>query len=311
VSLLNKRLSLSQGKLEKWEESFIPEKDIFFLREQDNDIIPEFGANSLVFTFEEFMNHSTYTSISYASSYTYWTLSKDIEKVIVLPDRVFATLKDHIKKQVLQIQQQVGRGLIFEAKLFEGIVREPATSMLAPFQFVSEDRLYYALQKEVWDQLPKSLKSDILNRLALVYDKPGEWDPYKPTLSITNSYANTYPNTHGPNCLSSTLYCAASQAVGVTLDWMIQEWVHPATFMNGLTQLGYYEVPLSKDAIFPSDILIWRDDQGIIKHASFHIDKHYFFNKNGQTFFNPWKIIHIRELDEEWGHYQVHVYRKS
>jgi hypothetical protein len=308
---LNKRLSLSQGKLEKWEEAFIPEKDLFFLREEDDDILPEFGVNCLVFSFEEFIKHPTYADNSYNSSYTFWTLSKDIKKVIVAPENVFASLKDSIKQRILQIQQQVGRGLIFEAHHFEGILREPATSMLAPFQFMSDNRIFYALQKEIWNQLPKSLKSDILNRIALKYDEPGEKDPYKPTLSILNSYVNTYPNAHGPNCLSATLYCATSQAAGVSLDWMIDEWVHPATFMNGLTQLGYNKVPLSKDAIFPFDILIWRDDQERIKHASFHIDKHYFFNKNGQTFFNPWKIIHIRELDEEWSHYQVHVYRKS
>lgn len=308
---LNKRLSLSQGKLEKWEESFIPEKDLFFLRNEDEDLLPEFGVNCLVFSFEEFMNHPTYTDISYASSYTYWTLRKEkIKKVIVAPKEVFSSLTSAIKTRVLQTQQEVGRGLILEAEHFEGILREPATSMLASFQFLSDNRIYYALQKEVWDQLPKSLKSDILNRMALKYDEPGERDPYKPTIDIINSYVNTYPNSHGPNCFSSTLYCAASQATGFSLDWMIQEWVHPTTFMNGLKQLGYKEIPLAKDAIFPHDVLVWKNKEEKILHASFHIDQHYFFNKNGQTFFNPWKTIHVRELDEEWGHNQVHVYRK-
>ena len=304
------RLSLSQGKLEKWEEAFIPEKDLFFLREQDEDIIMEFGVNCLNFTYEEFLKHPDYINNSYNSSYTYWTLSKDIKKVIVTPANVFLTLKDSVKQRVLKIQQQVGRGLIFEARHFEGILREPATSMLAPYQFISGNYVYYALQKEVWSQLPKSLKSDILVRIALKYDLPGEKDTTKPTLPIINSYVNTYPNSHGPNCFSSTLYCATSQHAGMKLDWLIQEWVHPQTFLNGLKQLGYIEIPLAKDALFPHDILLWRDKEERLMHASYHIDQHYFFNKNGQTFFNPWKIIHVRELDEEWGHYEVHVYRK-
>lgn len=308
---MSKQLSLSQGKLEKWEESFIPEKDLFFIREEDKDILPEFGINCLVFSYEEFMKHPTYADISFNSSYTYWTLSKDIKKVIVVPENVFSTLKDSVKQRILQIQQQVGRGLIFEARHFDGILREPATSLLAPYQFISDNKVFYGLQREVWNQLPKSLKSDILNRIALKYDEPGEKNPYKPTLSITNSYVNTYPNGHGPNCFSSTLYCAASLVAGMPLDWMIQEWVHPATFKNGLEQLGYKEIPLAKDALFPHDILVWKNKEERILHASFHIDQHYFFNKNGQTFFNPWKIIHVRELDEEWGHYQVQVYRKA
>lgn len=302
-------LNLSQGKLEKWEESFMPEKDLFFLREEDNDILPEFGVNCLIFSYEEFMKHPTYTSVSYRSAYTYWTLN-DIKKVVVAPANVFMTLKDSVQQRVLQVQQQVGRGLIYETRYFEGILREPATSKLAPYQFVSDNKVYYALQKEVWNQLPKSLKSDFLNRIALKYDSPGEKDSIKPTLSIINSYVNTYPNSHGPNCFSSTLYCAASQTAGMKLDWMIQEWIHPMTFMNGLKQLGYREIPLVKDALFPHDILIWKDKEERVIHASFHIDQHFFFNKNGQTFFNPWKTIHVRELDEEWGHFQVYVYRK-
>lgn len=303
-------LNLSRGKLEKWEESFIPEKDLFFLREQDDDILPDFGVNCLIFSYEEFMKHPDYISNTYNSSYTYWTISKDVKKVIVAPANVFLTLKSSVQQRVLRIQQQVGRGLIFEARHFEGILREPATSMLAPYQFVNDNHVFYALQKEVWNKLPKSLKSDILNRIALKYDTPGEKDSTKPTLSIINSYVNTYPNSHGPNCFSATLYCATSLAAGIKLDWMIQEWIHPITFINGLKQLGYRDIPLAKDALFPHDILIWKDKEERIIHASFHIDQHFFFNKNGQTFFNPWKTIHVRELDEEWGHCQVSVYRK-
>lgn len=307
---MSKRINLSQGKLQKWEESFIPEKDIFFLREQDEHLIKEFGNNCLLFSKEEFSNHPTYAAISYASSYTYWTLTEDITTVVVLPHRVFPSLNDSVKKAVLTIQHEVGRGLIFESHYFDGILREPAKSLLAPYEFVSDNQQYIAIQKEVWNQLPKSLKSDLLNRIAYDYDTPGIFDPYVPTESMTSTYVNTYPNEHGPNCLSSTLFVAASISSGTLLDWIIKEWVHPTTFMNGLKQLGYKESPLSEDAMFPHDILVWRDKQDRIVHASFHIDKHYFFNKNGQTFFNPWKTVHMRELEEEWGKHSVKVYRK-
>lgn len=308
--LVSKRINLSQGKLEKWEESFIPEKDLFFFREQDQHLVKELGINCLIFSREEFLWHPKYADISYSSSYTYWTLDSDITTVVVLPHRVFPTISDSIKNQILVVQQQVGRGLIFEARYFDGILREPAKSLLAPYEFISENRSFIALQKEVWSKLPKSLKSDLLNRIALDYDAPGERDPYIPVESITSSYVNTYPNEHGANCLSSTLFFAASIEAGVTHDWIMREWVHPVTFFNGITRLGYKEVPLAKDAVFPHDILIWKDSNGRIIHASIHVDKHYFFNKNGQTFFNPWKMVHMRELEDEWGSHTVHVYRK-
>lgn len=307
---MSKRINLSQGKLEKWEASFVPEKDIFFLREEDKHLIKEFGVNCLLFSKEEFMNHPTYKSVHYASSYTYWTLNGDYSTVVVLPHRVFPVLKDSIKTAILQIQKEIGRGLIFEARYFDGILREPAKTLLAPYEFVSNDRIYIALQKEVWTQLPKSLKSDLLNRIAFDYDMPGVFDPYVPSESVTSTYVNTYPNEHGANCFSSTLFVAASNEAGFPLDWIMKEWVHPTTFMNGLTQLGYKEVPLLRDALFPRDIVIWRNDQNRIVHASFHINQHYFFNKNGQTFFNPWKSVHMRELEEQWSDYTISVYRK-
>ena len=307
---VNKRIHLSQGKLEKWEESFVPESDLFFFREQDQHLIKEIGINCLIFSREEFMWHPKYAAIAYASSYSFWTLAEDIKTVVVLPHRVFPTLKDSTKIEILQIQKQVGRGLIFEARKFEGILREPAKKQLEPYEFVSNDRQYIAIQKEIWTQLPKSLKSDLLNRIALDHDTPGITDPYVPQESVTSSYVITYPIEHDANSLSSTLYAAASISAGVKLDWIMKEWVHPVTFINGLKQIGYKEAPLSIDAVYPHDILIWKDDQERIVHASFHLDRQYFFNKNGQNFFNPWKVVHMRELEDQWGKHTVHVYRK-
>lgn len=306
---VEKRINLSQGKLQKWEQAFVPEMDLFFFRKQDQHLLMEFGVNCLIFSIEEFLKHPTYTAVSYRTSYSYWSLTEDITTVVVVPQRVFPSIIGAVRNSILQIQRKVGRGLIFEARYFEGILREPAKSLLSPFQFVMNDQQYFAIQKEVWIQLPKSFKSDLLTRIALKYDTPGEFNSLIPTERVTSTYVNAYPNEHGPNCLSSTLFVASSIKQKFTLDWMMKEWIHPITFMNGLAQLGYREIPLSQDAIYPHDILIWTDKQERIVHASFHIDQHYFFNKNGQTFFNPWKIIHMRELEEQWNMYTVKVYR--
>lgn len=49
----------------------------------------------------------------------------------------------------------------------------------------------------------------------------------------------------------------------------------------------------------------------VIKHASYHIGNNLFFNKNGQTFFNPWKVTHLDQLNKEWNQYKMIVYRKK
>ena len=60
-----------------------------------------------------------------------------------------------------------------------------------------------------------------------------------------------------------------------------------------------------------NDVVAWVDEEEVIQHAAYCIDGDLFFNKNGQTFFNPWKIVHGDELKKEWERYTLRVYRKS
>ena len=67
----------------------------------------------------------------------------------------------------------------------------------------------------------------------------------------------------------------------------------------------------TNDGVQKGDIITWENENGVIKHAAYHIADNLFFNKNGQTFFNPWKITDLSMLNEEWGHYRMEVYRKG
>ena len=59
-----------------------------------------------------------------------------------------------------------------------------------------------------------------------------------------------------------------------------------------------------------TDVVAWVNEEEVIQHAAYCIDGQLFFNKNGQTFFNPWKIVHYDELKKEWEKYTPRVYRK-
>jgi hypothetical protein len=78
--------------------------------------------------------------------------------------------------------------------------------------------------------------------------------------------------------------------------------------LNGLERANF---SLVDDEIKKGDVITWVNNEGVIQHASYHIDDNLFFNKNGQTFFNPWKITHLNELNEEWCQYKMKVYRKK
>lgn len=61
--------------------------------------------------------------------------------------------------------------------------------------------------------------------------------------------------------------------------------------------------------LHPKDIFIWHKQDGTINHASFHLGKGWFFNKNGQSFFNAWQIVNREDLLKNWGEENISVFR--
>ncbi len=46
--------------------------------------------------------------------------------------------------------------------------------------------------------------------------------------------------------------------------------------------------------------MIWKDENGIVQHAAYHIGEELYFNTHGQTMFNPWKILSKEQLYKGW-----------
>ncbi|MGE7884889.1 hypothetical protein [Bacillus sp. NPDC094077] len=67
---------------------------------------------------------------------------------------------------------------------------------------------------------------------------------------------------------------------------------------------------VSIDSLLPSDILVWKNENNKVIHASFHVGDGYFFNKDGQSFFNPWQLVHMENLLITWWKERIEVYRK-
>ena len=87
---------------------------------------------------------------------------------------------------------------------------------------------------------------------------------------------------------------------------MLNEWIHPETFKVGLDKAGYH---LTNKAMIKADVVVWRNEDQVIQHAAYHIGDSLFFNKNGQTIFNPWKIVHWNQLITQWNRYKMNTYR--
>lgn len=291
------KLQPTNNTITEWIKTYVPNKDLFFLPGTNFASFKEYIRDVLVIPHEEFKNHSTYKQIQLANSYEYWNLSKEVSYVLVTPPGWVNHLPTEKKIELFQIQVEMGRGLIHPISDFTG-----DTSSLHNNVVEVGEAKYAVLHKEMWEELSYTSKQDLMKEIAqeweewICYDVPPQTPPH------LLSFANSFPSRAGSNCLSATLFAITQQ------EWMIHEWVHPQTFLQSLENENYHVI--TSQVIRAGDVLTWENSNGIIQHASYCIDGHFFFNKRGQTFFNAWSILHYDDLKEDWGHYHMKIFRK-
>ncbi|WP_026695682.1 hypothetical protein [Peribacillus kribbensis] len=281
-------------QLERWVERFVPEKDLFFLDKVELSKIKDELNEVLVIPKKEFFNHPSYRQIELLNSYTYWNIASKTQYVIVAPPSWIKNLEKQKKRKILHNQISIGRGLIFPLSFFSN------SSIPQDHIFVDEGKEVVVLQYDIWNELPYSIKVNAIKAYARLWDS---WTCCDIPIRIPEhirKYANNFSIVSGSNCLAATLFAITKQ------EWMINEWIHPATFKEGLERANY---SLVNDEIKNGDVITWVNEDGVIQHSSYYIGNNLLFNKNGQTFFNPWKIITWRELNEEWNHYEKKIYR--
>ncbi|QFF99191.1 hypothetical protein PB01_10305 [Psychrobacillus glaciei] len=290
-----------QEQIDLWIEKYVPEEDLFFLREEDLLNLEDYLHEILVIPKAEFFNHASYSQIQLVNSYEYWRISNDIQYVIVAQPDWITNLNLEVKLALFHIQVEMGRGLILPLSLFS-IPDE------VPIEYLVKQKgeQYVVLQNDMWKRLSVSNKKNAIQAYALEWDS---WDSSEVPVNIPahlKKYANSFSTEAGANCLAATIYAVSNHLK--RNDWMIHEWVHQGTFIIGLKNARYSII--EEEALQEGDVVTWINDGGMIQHAAYHIGEHLFFNKNGQTFFNPWKIIHWKELNEEWNAYTYRIYRK-
>lgn len=287
----------TKDQIDQWIKKFVPEKDIFFIQEEDLLTFEKHLDHVLIIPRDEFFKHSTYNQIQLVNSYEYWMISKEAHYVLVANHDWIENLLMQQKKELFELQVRMGRGLVLPLSLFldkNGIPKE--------YIVVDREERFVVLQHGMWRQLSYENKSQLIKRYAKEWD---DWNchevPKQAPLHL-KKYANTFSTLPGSNCLSATLFAISKS------EWIIEEWVHPQTFERGLIRADY---SLTKTDLCAGDVVVWKNSDGIIQHAAYHIESKLFFNKNGQTFFNPWKIVSWNDLNEEWKRYEINVYRKK
>ena len=295
---MKRKLQPTSDTIKEWINTYVPDKDLFFLPDTNFTSFKEYIDNALVIPHEEFKNHSSYKQVQFANSYEYWNLSKDVAYVLVAPPGWVNHLPAEKKIELFHIQVEVGRGLIHPISDFSGDI-----SSLRDNVVKVKGEGYVVLHKAMWEELSFRCKEDLITEIAQEWEEWACYDVPAQTPQYLRTYANTFPSRAGSNCLSATLFAFTQQ------EWIAHEWVHPQTFLQRLALEDYHVIP--SQGLRADDVVTWENADGIIQHASYCIDGQFFFNKRGQTFFNAWSIVHLDDLKGDWGHLSMKTYRKK
>lgn len=279
--------------LHSWMDCYVPEKDLFFLSKERLGYEIDF-TDVLLMPKEEFYNHSTYRQVNYVNSYEYWNI-KNVDYVIIADKEWIETIPEEQKRFLLNAQVQSGRGLVFPVTFVHDLAEIPASYV------IDGDVI---LQRFMWEKLNKSCKEQILTTLVYEWWDRGECEqPPESLPDYLKPYANSFASSQGANCLAAVLFAISKGKQ----KWFIYEWIHQKTFLEKLKQYHYEE--LLTDELHQEDVVIWTDENGIIQHAAYHLGEELYFNKDGQTIFNPWKILSKEQLYKEWEHLTIVKYR--
>ncbi|WP_270394542.1 hypothetical protein [Bacillus paranthracis] len=307
--------------LNKWIKQFLPEYDLFFFPKKYGAVVKHFTSNILLMPKEEFSNHTIFNNINSRNSYQVWNIHKDIQFVCVANPSLIMQWDKETRESIFRIQFEVNRGSIYEWDMIECVLEDIPSPLsktailqhVSPYSFTYDSKRYISMQKSLWDNLHKEFQYKFLLLLTkqFVYQTSLSKEQIK---KFENSfphiapYFNSFSSVNGANCLAATLASICSEKSEA--KWIITKWVHDNSFLKGLQIKQYRLKSASIDSLQPSDILVWKNEKNKVLHASFHLGGGYFFNKNGQSFFNPWQLVHIESLLNTWENERIEVYRK-
>ncbi|MBM7578690.1 hypothetical protein [Jeotgalibacillus terrae] len=283
-------------QLKEWADTHVPPQDFFFL---DEVVLEKLKGHLLavkLYTRKEFFSNSDYNTIQLNNSYMYWALEKGVSSVIVADPLWLNSLPDQIKAKLLECQLHNRKGLIFPEEMFPSINFIPEEHI-----FHVQNKRYVVIQKALWSSFGEEVRKDVMMNYAQLWDA-WQADPL-PSNSPTHlkNYANRFSDQHGANCLAAAIYSATGD------ETVIHTWMKQDQFAEALNKSEY---KLTHDGQLAEDIVTWVDEQDVIQHAAFYLGDSLYFNKNGQTCFNPWKIVRDDELEREWGAFNRRVYRR-
>ena len=280
---------LTKETLQIWEDKMIPYEEWFYFYQPIETISTKL--------FEE-LN----PPLDIRTSYVTWGINKKARYISKQTPEAFLSFLPLTQHKIVKQQWELGRGLVFKKEELEDLL-ECTKIELPSFQLDEGDEVVL-LHRLLWDSFDMKMKHTFLKNYSRLWiSEESQWnlmsEKKKNILQIQlphlHSFFDTFSQNNGPNCFAAV---AAAMSHDIS---SLNEWLQASDFLNKLQKEGYYSQK-NVTAFREGDVLVWYNTDSIPIHAAYVIDEGFVFNKHGQTIFNPWQVVKIKDVLDRWEH---------
>jgi hypothetical protein len=321
-----KNIKIPDSVLENWDARFLPPFDYFYFKDTAS-ALKHLSEDILITTRKELSTNPLLNTLDTLTAFSPWRVSQEAQFVAIVPNEYFNKLDSKKKRGILTEQYELGRGQLWERSWIDSISTqlkikdfESMTTVLDNFTYLLKSEEIVVFNREMWGLLPRELRYLILVKIAELYiDNQSVWgdlplehqSKIKEEHSHIADYIDTFPNTNGANCFATAL---AGGSKSKTLShWTISQWIQHEALALGLEQKGYElfkkTTNLHESIIRTGDILAWSNEDNIFVHTTYSLGDGLVFNKDGQTMFNPWQVLKLKDVLRTWEG-TISIYRK-
>ncbi len=296
--------NVSHSLLEAWGRRLVFEREPIFVTPEQQPLLPK---GVVLLTREELRANHALAPLDLWDSYSLYQMAREGLEVAFLTPAEVAELPAEARQEIMISQDHRGRGQIYEWGWFDklGIRLSPD----GRDQFTTEDKIKIALRYDQWWALTSDQREQWLTLFVsrdrhpcLAQDlHPDQWERMErlhgPQI---RALAGTFAPVSGPNCYAATL-AAATPSVPPALS-IAGHWLHPAPLLRGLAERGYAvsSLPATDDAMPPGAVLLFRDQEQRLQHASFYMGDGLVLNKDAQSWFSPRQVLPLKVHLGDW-----------
>jgi len=267
-----------------WARNFLPAREPFFFSDADT-AAALCGAGELVYTRAELAASFPRFRLDYGSAYRMGAV--DVDSFVWLADREARDRIDPSRWVAVRDGQGTnGRGQVYGESWPLHKIAVPDTDRLPDGRWLLAPDTWRALGEDVrraWlrEWISRCLVEDELH--------PVDAEVAPPYRELVGRYANTFADASGACCFSATLGMALRRP-----DEIFPLWLHQEPFLRTLRGAGFH--PTGDRDPRPGDAAVWANADGLPVHAAFCVADGLMFNKNGQSWEQPYALVPLDDL---------------